>query len=201
MKLSRFFSSVFAVLGTGVMIVSIILCLLCRNMEPKTQGVAQEAEDVSEQFIGALSSGDYQTAGELIYGQPELGADGAFQSDAAARIWETFRESISCEDSGACYLEGTEIYRDVTVTFLDVSGVLNAVPALAQSMQAAQEAEPDEEAIRKDSDAILMEAVEKALSDGERVSVQGKLQLVQDEGRWYVIPDKTVLSAISGGSR
>ncbi len=197
MKLSRFFSSVFAVLGTGVMIVSMIGCLLCRNLEPGAQVVSQEAKDASEQFMQALSSGDYQAAGALIYGQPEMGADGNFQSSAAARVWEAFRESITCENSGECYLEGESVYRDVTVTALDVSGVMNAVPAIAQSMQAAEKTGPDGEA----KDRILREAVEKALSDGERVSVQGRLQLVQDQGHWYVIPDKTVLSAISGGFR
>lgn len=191
MKLSKFFSSVFAVLGTGVMIVSILLCLLCRNLEPKSQSVPLAAEETSRQFMQALSDGDYQTAGSLLYGQPELGAEGAFESDAAAYLWEAFRGSISWEESSGCYLEGTEVYRDVTVTVLDISSVLNAVPALAQSMGDSPSS--------PDTDALLLEAVKKALSGGETLSVSGKLRLIQDEGQWYVIPDKKILSAISGG--
>lgn len=191
MKLSKFFSSVFAVLGAGVMILSILLCLLCRNHSPKSQIVPQEAEEASRQFMQALSDGDYRTAGGLLYGQPELGAEGDFQSDAAAYLWEAFRGNVSWEAPSGCYLEGAQVYRDVTVTVLDVTAVLDAVPALAQSREDSPSS--------PNTDALLLEAVKEALSGGKTQSVSGKLRLIQDGDQWYVIPDKQILSAISGG--
>lgn len=191
MKISRFFSALFAVLGTGVLIVSIFLCFLCRNLEPKHQNVSGGAEETSERFMQSLSDGDFSTAGALLYGQPELGAEGAFESDGAADIWEAFRDSISWEAPEGCYLEGTQVYRDVTVTVLDVSAVLKAVPALAQP-DGASETSPN-------PDALLGEAVKEALNRGDTASVSGRLRLIQEDGQWYVIPDKTILSAISGG--
>lgn len=191
MKPSKFFSSLFAVLGAGVLIVSILLCFLCRNLETKSQNVPREAEDASTRFMQVLSDGDFATAGSFLYGQPELGAEGAFESDGAADIWEAFRNSISWEAPDGCYLEGTEVYRDVTVTVRDVSAVLNAVSALARSM-GFSETSPN-------PDALLREAVKEALNRGETMSVSGRLRLIQEEGQWYVIPDRKILSAISGG--
>lgn len=191
MKLSKFFSSVFSVLGVAVLIVSIAVCLLCRNLESKSQNAPQAAEETSRQFMQALSDGDYRAAGNLLYGQPELGAEGDFQSDAAAYLWDAFRGSVSWEAPSGCYLEGNQVYRDVTVTVLDISGVLNAVPALAQSM--------GDSPFSPNTDALLLEAVKKALSGGETLSVSGKLRLIQDGGQWYVIPEKKLLSAISCG--
>lgn len=190
MKPSKIFSSLFFLLGAILLVVSFGGSLLCRNLTLKGQDVPQEAKAVSDRFIEALSTGDDTALEGLIYGQPELGADGDFQTEAARRIWEAFRDSIACEPAGECYREGQEIYRDVTIMALDASGVAASVSAYVQ---------PTADTL--DGDKLLLEAVEKALSAGERVSVRGRLRLLKSEEQWYVIPDKTVLSAMSGGFR
>lgn len=189
MKPSKVFSSLFFVLGTVLLIVSIVGCLLLRNMETKGQSVPQGAEAVGEQFAAAISGGDLEGAASLIYGQPDLGTAVPFESAAAGQIWESFRESISCE-GGACYWEGTTLYQDVTLSYLDVPGVMKNITSLAKA---------GEEDADRDADQRLLEAVEKAVAQGQQTAVQGKLRLMEDGGSWYVIPDKTVLSAISGG--
>lgn len=192
MKLSKVFSALFGVLGTFLLIASLGVCLLCRNMKPQNQGVPQGASDAAEQFAQALSAGDFESLEGFLYGQPELGAGEDFHSDAATRIWEAFRDSLACENEGLCYLEGTDIYRDVAVTYLDVSGVVKEAASLAKTLEAGEEetAQPDRQ---------LLEVVAGALEKGKTTTVQGRLRLIEDEGRWYVIPDKTVLAAISGG--
>lgn len=189
MKPSKVFSSLFFILGTGILIVSIALCLLLRNMETVGRGVPQEAEAAANQFASALSAGDLDAAADLIYGQPDLGTEASFDSTAAGSIWERFRESISCE-GGSCYWEGTSLYQDVTLSYLDVPGVMKDVTALAKA------AEADES---MDGEQRLLDTVKTALAQGRQVTVQGKLRLVEEAGSWYVIPDKTVLSALSGG--
>lgn len=189
MKPSKVFSSLFFILGTGILIVSIALCLLLRNMETVGRSVPQEAEAAGNQFASALSAGDLEAAADLIYGQPDLGTEASFDSTAAGSIWERFRESISCE-SGSCYWEGTSLYQDVTLSYLDVPGVMKDVTALAKA------AEADES---MDGEQRLLDTVKTALAQGRQVTVQGKLRLVEEAGSWYVIPDKTVLSALSGG--
>lgn len=194
MQVNKIISSLFAVLGTAILVVSIVLCLVCRNLEPMAQSTPQEALDARDAFAASLSAGDLEGAAMWIYGQPELGGDTALQSAAASRIWEAFRSSLSVEADGICYLEGRDYCQDVTVTMLDVPGLMKALPDhVKPSVPAAEEAPlPDE-------DQLLMEAVEEALAAGELTQVQGRLRLVEDGGRWYVVPDKTVLAAISGG--
>lgn len=189
MKISKVFSSLFGILGTVLLIASIGVCLLCRNWTPQNQGVPQAADAAADQFIQALSAGDFASAGNLIYGQPELGAEGVFHSDAAARIWEGFRESFVCQSEGGSYLESTDIYRNVTLSYLDVAGVLRETASFARTT--GDEAE--------EPDTQLLTAMDRALSEGKTLRIQGKLRMIEDQGHWYVIPDKTVLSAISGG--
>lgn len=188
MKPSKVFSSLFFVLGTAVLFVSIVGCLVFRNAEPKGRSVPREAEEAAESFVAVLSAGDLERASGLIYGQPTLGAEASFESRAAARVWEGFQSSLSCE-AGAYHWEGNDLYRDVTLSYLDVSGVLTDIQSIAKA--------GTEET--RDADDLLLEAVEAALSWGNQVTVQGRIGLKEDGGNWYVIPDKTVLSAISGG--
>lgn len=198
MQVTKLFSSIFSVLGTVVLIVSIVLCLMCRNMEPKTRNIPQEARDVSEQFMTFLSAGDYESAGQLIYGQPELGADENLQNSVSARIWEAFRESVTLEAEDSCYLEGKDYCRDVTVSTLDVPGLMQSIASLTQPQQMAVSGE-DEALPVSNPDTLLMEAVEEALLSCETVQVQGRLRMVEAGNSWYVIPDKAILTAISGG--
>lgn len=190
MKPSRVFSSLFFILGTVLLIVSIVGCLLCRNMETKGQSVPQAAEAAAEEFAAAVSAGDLRAASSLIYGQPELGAEASFESGAAQMVWESFLDSLSCE-GGAFRWEGTALYQDVTLSCLDVPGVMREVLTIAGAGRAEEETRED--------DQLLLEAVETAAAQGQRISAQGSLRLIEDGGSWYVIPDKTVLSALSGG--
>lgn len=192
MKTAKVFSAIFGVLGTILLVGSLALCLICRNWEPKAQTGSPEAEAAARQFLDALSQGDYGSAEAMIYGQPKLGGEESFRSEALARVWEAFRERLSFETPEPCYAEGENLYLDVTVWSLDVAGVMRSAADLAKAQSAEGET-------TLSSEERLLSAVEKALSSGERVSAKGRLQLMEDGDQWYVIPDKTVLSAISGG--
>lgn len=179
MKPSKFFSAVFGILAAVLMVLSIAGTLLLRGHEAQSP-VPREAEDAARQFAQALSAGDYQGAGSQIWGQPELGAQGPMTDPQAQAVWDAFRDSLICEGQGPCYWESQALYQDVTVTSLDIAALLNAIPHSGQQPQ---------------------ETVETAISQAPMTQTQGRLQLLEQEGRWFVLPDKTILSAMSGGVR
>lgn len=205
MKLSKVFSAAFAGLGVILMVAAVAGCLLFRNAGPKNGGIPQAAQDCTEQFAQALMAGDYQAAESLLYGQPDLGVNVAPDGEAAKRTWEAYQGSVSCAFSGACYRKGTEIYRDMTVTALDVPGTMASLPELTQRLLDERNAGEPEEAggaadVRQANvDAVLEDAVRLALASPKTIDYTVTLQLTQQEGRWQVIPDGALLTAISGG--
>ncbi len=208
MKLSKLFSKIFGVLGAALLVFSLALCLICRNGEPRLAQPPKEAGEASAALMDALSQGDYTAASALLYGQPDLGADGAPEDPAAALVWEAFTGSISYQFSGNCYMAGTDVCQDVTITLLDVPGVIKAIPDLSQSLmaqKAANAAEPEEiysedgEYLPQVVDQVMLDAARQAIAEAGTVSYDGTLRMFQQNGRWTVIPDRTLLRAISGG--
>lgn len=205
MKLSKVFSRVFAVLGAVLMAGTVIACLVFKDASPKLDSVSQEAQQCSERLMQALAEGDIQTAEGLLYGGTTLGLQETFRTPAAAMAWEAFGDCFSYTFAGECYVKGTEIYRDVTVTALDIPATLAALPELAQTrLDQVNAGEPEEAAenaefYQADVDAVLEEAVRQALAEPKTKEYSVTLQLIEQEGRWQAAADRALLTAISGG--
>ncbi len=209
MKLSHILSALFGVLGAVLMAAAVVLCLFFRTAEPKMPEPSPEAEACSLQLMEALSRGDFPSAGGLIYGQPVLAAETP-ESEDAALIWEAFLGSISYRFDSGLYAEGTSLYRDVTLTTLDIPSLTASIAPLAQErltqrVEAAEDPaalyDENRELLPQVLSAVLREAVSEAIAQGETASIQGRLQLFQQEGRWWAIPDRSLLKAVSGGLR
>ncbi len=209
MRFSKFFSAVFAVLGTILMTGTVALCLLNLNSEPKLEALPKAASECAEAMMQALADGDFAAAGKLMYGQPDLGAAGSPQDETGALVWDAFVGRISFAFSGECYVVDSQICRDVTVTVLDVNSVTAALPELARTLltrevEAAEEPETlyDENGEFRAGvvDAVLQEAAVQALAQAQTKTYQVTLQLISREGQWWVIPDQALLDAISGGA-
>ena len=70
MKLSKFFSGVFGVLGMLLMVATVMLCVLCRNTQPRMLESPEAASTQAQCMMDALCAGDYETAASCMYGQP-----------------------------------------------------------------------------------------------------------------------------------
>ena len=91
---------------------------------------------------------------------------------------------------------------------LDVSGAVAAVSQraaalLSQRMEDAEdlsEIYDENNEFREDlMDQVLREALEQALAeDAQLVTSQSVLELIYRDGRWWAVPDQTLLQAISG---
>ena len=156
----------------------------------------------------AICRGDYATAGEIFYGKPELQWDRDGATELGDQLWQAYSSTMSWEFSGDCYTTGSGIFRDVTVTVLDI-------PALGPKIQQRFELlmEPHLADARYDSEAfdengvlrqdfaadLLRQAAEQILrEDPAFVTHQISLELVFREGRWWVMFEGSVADLVAG---
>lgn len=209
MKNGKALSSIFALLGALLLVGSVILCLTSLDASAKLIGTPKEAASCAEELMEAVAAGDFGAAGNLLYGQPDLGADREPADEAGKLIWNAFTDSISYEFTGECYATNSGLAQDVEVTTLDISSVTEALSEhvhalLTERMETAEEMSElyDEENNFREAVVmeVLLEAVEKALQENaQTVTREVTLNLIYRDGQWWVMPDQALLQAISGG--
>lgn len=208
MKVARFFAVIFAVLGVLLLLGSMGWILASRDAQVRVLEVPQGAVQCSEAFASALENGDLAAAAERMYGQPDLGIDGAISDPETALVWEAFLEQMRFSFTGKCYPVDNGFARDASVEVLDVARVTEKLPELTQTLinQKIASAEKLEEIYDEAgrfhpelADQILREALQQALSqDTEVICRDVAVKLVNRDGAWWVIPDQTLLQTISG---
>lgn len=209
MKIARVFSAVFGAIGAVLMAGTLILCLVSLDAPVKLQEPPAQAEARCKEMMQALTQGDFAAASAVMYGQPDLGADTAPAGEAGARVWEAFCDSIAYEFIGECYALDSGIYRDVSITALEIASVtenLNdyAHDLLTQRVEAAEDMtelyDADNNFREELISQVLQEALEQALrEDAKTVTRDVTLKLIQRDGQWWVVPDQALLQTISGG--
>ncbi len=208
MKLRKWASALFAVLGGVIMAATTGMCLLSLDAEPKVLRIPQGAEDCAQSLVQALEEGDYAAAESLIYGQPDLGIAEAPEDPLAALAWEAFEDSLSVSLQGACYAQGADFCQELTVTALDVTTVTASLrqrvnDLLQERMENAEELSElydEQNQFRQDLvDQVMQEALQQALAeDAQTFTCQSVLGLIRRDGRWWAVPDQELLRALSG---
>lgn len=209
MKIAKFFSFIFGLLGTALLVASLGLCLTSLDQDTRVVEVPEGARTCAESFVLAVDSGDLSTAGRLMYGQPDLGLDGEPAEKSGRIIWETFLDSISCELSGEYYLDGSVICRTGTVTALDIpSATQNLQPKFrALLTERMEQAEDMAELYDENNDfradlleELMAKAVAQALQEDAQTSTREiTLEMIRRDGQWWVVPDQALLTALGGG--
>lgn len=209
MKISKFFSGIFAVLGTVLMICTVVLCLISLNAEPKVLEAPAAARERAEAMMDAVCRGDFAAAGSYLYGQPDLGADREPAGAAGALVWDAYVSSLSCRFAREPEATDSGIAWTVYVDALDVSAVTASLEAQTRALllkwaDAAEDPADvydEKNNFREDLvDEALLEALEQALgAETETVTREVTLNLICRDGQWWVVPDQALLQLLSGG--
>lgn len=208
MKLAKYLSIFFAVM-TVALIVATAIGYACFHREPPTiQTSIEEAEAKTEILMEAICRGDHTAAGDSLCGKPQLQWDEETAAWLSTRLWLAYTDSLSYTFSGPCYATPSGLFRDVTVTALDI-------PALKPKIQERFEQlmEPYEVVTRYDSEIfdengvlrqefsaeILHQAVEQILlEDNAYTEYQITLELVFQDEQWWVVPKQPLIDLIAG---
>lgn len=208
MKISKYLSIIFAALAAVLIAATAIGYACFHRSPPMIQTQVEEAEARTELLMDAICQGDYSAAAESLYGNPELQWDQEAASDLGALLWPAYCGSMSYEFAGPCYATGSGIFRDVTVTVLDIPALRPKIqgrflqlmnPYLAEA-QYGSEAFDENGALRPEFAAdMLRRAVEQALLEhNDSASYQITLELVFRDGQWWVVPNRSLTDIVAG---
>ena len=211
LKASKFFSFIFGILGTALMLLTVVLSLTALDREVGVSQVPAEATACTQQLMVALADGDYTTAEEILYGDSRLGDPREASSALGKQVWRTFADSFAYSFNGPCYATEKGLSRDVTITTMDITSVFESLRDHGKRILEEKEAEAEEagnpELVYQDGKILdsVMEQIEstavmQALTqDAETITTTVTLELVIEDGAWKIVPSAELLKAVSGG--
>lgn len=209
MKIAKFFAGIFGAIGTLLLVGSIGLCLFSLNAPTRMGETPAGAVACSDQLAQAISNQDYAAVESCIYGRPELGMEETIEDTMVFEIWNVFENNLTFSWQGECYMRDAVICRDAAVTYLEVASITEnlqtrAHALLTQKVEAAAdmaELYDDGGEFREDLVIqVLYEALDQAcLEDARFVTQNVTVELVHRDGQWWAVPDRQLLTALSGG--
>ena len=206
---SRIFSALFALCGIAAAAAVLFACIRFSNAKPILLSEPEDAAMAVTGMLDAVCAGDYQTASGYMLGNPDLGADREAADELGVLFWNAIQDSMTYELIGESYVTDTGLAQNLRFTFLDLNSLtenlrLRSSALLEARVQAAADpAEIYDEDNNYREDVVmevLYEAAEAAIrEDGKNITVELTVNLKYQGGRWWIVADKALLDAISGG--
>lgn len=191
-------------LGVAVLVATLWIIRTAISSDPVMLRCSDAAVARAEEAMNAVCAGDYEAVSATLYGRPSLGTRPENSSPATDLIWDTFRKNITYSFDGDFYATQTGVAIDVQVKRLDVSATLEGLGDQVESLLAQKIADAKDSAELYDRDnnfreeileEILQEATMYCLMENETFQEQTiRLQLVLDQGQWWVLPDAEFVS-------
>lgn len=208
MKISKLASAVFAVVGTVLLVGSVVMSFVALSKPAKAVKPTEEANACAQSVLSALDEGDFDDVVGYLYGKPSLGLDREPATAEGKQIWNAYRDSITVTTEERCCGEGTSIYQTAQVTAMDIPATLSrldkrAGELLKQRIDAAEDSalllDENGEVPQTLKDEIRGQALTQVLSEAKTVTTQITFQLIEKDGQWWALPDQAMLDILSGG--
>lgn len=204
-----FFSVIYALLGTALAAACVYLALTNRNASPVLVEQPQAAMDQVQTMLDALCAGDYDTVSGCLYGQPDLGMNRDAADPVGRLFWEALTESFSYELGSQFHATDSGVSVDATIHAMELGSVTENLRQRASDMmelRIAQAENPEDiydenHDYREDfvMDALYSAAQEALAQDARQTSWSLTLNLIYENGQWWIMPEQMLLQAISGG--
>lgn len=204
-----FLSVLFAVLGFAAAGLGIFTALNFRDASPILVNEPDAARNQVVTMLDALCESDFDTVSACMYGTPNLGIDRVPEDAVSAMVWEALAASFSYELEGGLYATDSGVAQNVVITCLDLNSVVRGLQErstvmLEQSVE--QTEDPDEvyDQFGNYLEEFVMDVVMDTTRDvlenhSQTISWEVTLNLVYENGQWWIMPEAPVMKAISGG--
>ena len=209
MKKYKILSLVLALLAAAAAVLTLCLTFGALDAQPVLVTPPGAASETADALLAAVREGEYGEASGMLYGTPDLGLDRDPADEVGKLLWDAFQDSFTYELTGECYATDTGIAQDVSLRYLDFSSVTASLGDRAQALlvQRVEEAEDADSIYDENGDYredFVLEVLREVTLDALREDAKEKeqaltLNLVHKHGRWWVVMDQALLSAISGG--
>lgn len=208
MNMTKVFSVLFAILGVLLIVATVALSILALDAPVQLLGTAEQAEQVTKSCMEAIAKGDYDAAGSLMLGTPSLQPQQKPEGALSGLLWDAYMDSISYEFTGECIASDSGLTRSVTITALDIPGVMQVLKERSEALLKQRAAETDTDIVLDENDQYREEFAMGVLCDGaadileeggHTVSWDITLNLVHQDGQWWILPEQALIDILSGG--
>lgn len=207
--IKKLLSLIFAVVGIAAAVMGIRMGLSNQTADPVLLAPPETAQQQVEGLMEAICQGNFDAVSTYLQGQPNLGVDREATDEVGILIWNTFCDSMSYELVGECYVTPDGLAQNATLTYMDITSVTAVLKDRSQALleQRVEEAEDLDEVYDEDLQYredfvmdVLYDAAAAALEeDAEYITTELTLNLIYQGEKWWIIGDKDLLDAISGG--
>jgi len=204
-----FFSALFGLLGLCLAAAGIVLAVSNRDAGPVLVEQPDAAMERVETMMDALCTGDYDTVSGCIYGNPDLGLDREADGEVAQLFWNALAESFDCQIRSDFHATNSGVSLDVTISAMDIKSVTANLRERAQGRMEHRIEQTDDLSEIYDENheyreefvmEALLEAAKDALAqDAQTISWDLTLNLIYENGQWWIMPETELFKAISGG--
>lgn len=205
----RFFSVVFGLLGACAAVAGIWLALNNRDASPVLVEQPAAAKNQVVTMLDALCARDYDAVSATLYGNPELGLGRGAKDPVGEMMWAAFADSVRYELAGEFYVTDSGVAQNVIITGLELKSMTENLRTRSQNLleQRVKEAEDTSDIYDENNEyreefvmAVLYDAAQDALREDARTTVwELPLNLIYENGQWWIMPEDALLEAISGG--
>lgn len=209
MKSHKFFSALFGLLGIIAAAAGIFLSLTFKDASPVLLKQSPAAEKQVLALLDAVQENDFAAAGSVLYGNPSIGADRAPADAVGGLLWDAFVDSFTYELEGDFYATDSGVARDVTITALDIDSVTAVLRERSQTLlqQRVEQTVDADDVYDENNDyredfvmQVLYDAAAQALqTDAKTVTYQVTMNLIYENGQWWIMPEDALIEAITGG--
>lgn len=173
-------SKLFALLSVLLLSAAVLAALALSNAPLVSDAAIGAADAQTERFMSALCSGDLHTAEAMLNGSPLSAPREPFSDGLTQTLWEAHWDTLSYQFHGSCYADDYGVYRNVTVTALDL-------PRLISDLQ------------RYPSDRA--EAAARMIDGGGYTRTHSiTLQLTGHGGAWRIQPTEQLIGLMQGST-
>ena len=207
--IKKLLSVILAVIGIAAAAYAVRLALDHTDSNPVLLVPPEEAVHQVTGLMDAVCQGDYATASTYLQGQPGLGVDREPTDAVGILIWEALCDSMSYELVGDCHATEDGLSQNVTMTYMDITSVTAVLRDRSQKLleQRVAEAEDLDDIYGEDlqyredfvMDVLYDAAVAALEEDAAYVTTDLTLNMTYQGEKWWIIGDKALLDAISGG--
>lgn len=204
-----FFSGLFGILGVGFATLGICLALINMNASPVLVRQPEAARIQVNTMLDALCEGDYDAVSACLHGNPNLGMDREPEDEVGRMFWEALCESFAYEIPGDFYATDSGVALDVKISALDLNSVTGNLRQRAQDLLELRIAQAEDTSDIYDENNeyreefvmdTLHDAARDALEeDAREITWELTLNLLYENGQWWIMPDSGLLKALSGG--
>lgn len=204
----RLFSAIVSLLGFLAMAVGVGAVVCGLNSAPMMIKEPGEAMDCAQNFLEAINKGSLTEVSAYLFGHPDPSKISSDADSIVCLIWDTYRTRLEARAVGGLYASEEGLALDMELTVPDADAAVRAIGELAVArikQRAAQASDMSElygedgqyrtelvnEVLQQAALEILMEELPTKTSDIT-------LHLTKSDGVWLVMPEQSLMHALSG---